>query len=289
MPLSLPPLAVIAGPTASGKSARALEMAAARRGVIINADASQCYADLRILSARPGEAELAAASHRLYGFLAAHETIGAAGWATLARAEITDAQQKGLLPILVGGTGLYLKTLLHGIAPVPEIDPGVRFAVRAMATPALAAALASEDPIMARRLNPRDTQRLARALEVVRSTGRSLAGYQTRTTGGLAGSVTLLPIVVDCERSELARRCDARFDAMLAAGALDEARDLAAMRLDPALPVMKAIGVPPLLAHIAGAMPLDTAIARVRLDTRRYAKRQRTWFRNQTPDWPRTG
>ncbi|WBX83651.1 tRNA (adenosine(37)-N6)-dimethylallyltransferase MiaA [Sphingosinicella microcystinivorans] len=284
---SLPPLAVIAGPTASGKSAFALRMAETRRGVIINADASQCYCDLSVLSARPSPAETARAPHRLYGFLDAEAPLGAAGWADLARREIGRAHEQGLLPILVGGTGLYLRTLLHGIAPVPDIDPDVRAAVRALDTGALAEALAREDPGMAARLHPNDTQRMARALEVIRSTGASLGDHQAQLSGGLLGAVALEPAVVEIDRDELGRRCDARFDAMLAEGGLDEAARLLALGLDPALPVMKAIGVPPLIAHLKGDCTLGEAVLRAKLDTRRYAKRQRTWFRNQTPDWPR--
>lgn len=284
---SSPPLAVIAGPTASGKSAFALRMAETRRGVIINADASQCYRDLSVLSARPSPAETARAPHRLYGFLDAESPVGAAGWADLAQREIARAHEQGLLPILVGGTGLYLRTLLHGIAPVPEIDPDVRAAVRALDTAALAQALAREDPAMAARLHPNDTQRMARALEVMRSTGISLGDYQAQLLGGLLGAVALEPAVVEIDRDELGRRCDTRFDTMLTDGGLDEAARLLAMNLDPALPVMKAIGVPPLVAHLRGECTLEAAILRAKLDTRRYAKRQRTWFRNQTPDWPR--
>jgi tRNA dimethylallyltransferase len=287
MPPKLPPLVVIAGPTASGKSALALQIAEREEGVVINADASQCFADLRILSARPDEAELARAPHRLYGFLDAGGTIGAAGWAALARAEIAATHRAGRLPIVVGGTGLYLRTLLQGIAEVPPIDPAVRCEVRAMDTAALAEALAGEDPVMAARLSPTDTQRMARALEVVRSSRRSLAEWQRSAAGGIEREVELRPMVVEVDRAALLRRCDVRFDAMMARGALAEVQALAARGLDPALPVMKAIGVPPLLRHLAGEWPLAEAIARAKLDTRRYVKRQLTWLRNQLPDWPR--
>lgn len=286
MPPSLPPLIVIAGPTASGKSARAIELAKARGGIVINADASQCYADLSILSARPDEADMQRVPHRLYGFLAAGRPLSAATWAELARAEIGAAHASGAVPIVVGGTGLYLRTLLHGIAPVPEIDPDIRRAVRVLSAEALAAALAAEDPEMAARLRPSDTQRMARALEVVRSSGCSLSAYFAETRGGIAGEVALEPCVLDVARDILAERCSQRFDAMMAAGALDEAAALAALRLDPGLPIMKAIGVPPLLAHLVGEMTLVEAVDHAKLDTRRYAKRQQTWFRNQTPDWP---
>lgn len=262
-------------------------MAETRRGVIINADASQCYRDLRVLSARPSAEETARAPHCLYGFLDADTPLSAAGWADLARREIARAHEGGLLPILVGGTGLYLRTLLQGIAPVPEIDPEVRAAVRTLETAALAEALAREDPAMAARLHPNDTQRMARALEVIRSTGISLAAHQTRLSGGMLGRVALEPAVVEIDREDLGRRCDARFDAMLDEDGLDEAARLLTLGLDPALPIMKAIGVPPLLAHLRGECSRDAAVLRAKLDTRRYAKRQRTWFRNQTPDWPR--
>lgn len=287
MPPSVPTLAVIAGPTASGKSALALRLAKARGGVIINADASQCYADLRILSARPAAAEIEEVPHRLYGFLSVDAAMNAAAWAALARREIADAHTEGRLPIVVGGTGLYFRTLLHGIAPVPDVDAEVRAAVRMLPANALAAALAAEDPVMAARLRPSDTQRLARALEVVRGTGRSLADFHAATSGGLGDSITLEALVVDIDRAQLVARCDARFDAMIAAGALGEVERLAAMCDDASRPIMKAIGVPPLMAYLAGAVTLDEAVTRAKLDTRRYAKRQLTWFRNQTPDWPR--
>jgi tRNA dimethylallyltransferase len=282
-----PPLAVIAGPTASGKSALALGLAEAKTGVIINADASQCYADLSILTARPGIADMARAPHRLFGFLAADTPLSAAGWAALATAEIDAAHRAGMLPIVVGGTGLYIRTLLGGIAAVPPIDPAVRADVRALPAAALAAALAAEDAEMHRRLAPTDRQRMARALEVVRSTGRSLASYQDRPTGGIAARVALHPLVIDVDRDELYRRCDVRLDAMLAAGALDEAARLLGRNLAAELPIMKSIGVPPLARHLRGEITLDAAIADAKRDTRRYAKRQLTWFRNQSPDWPR--
>lgn len=254
-------------------------------GVVINADASQIYADLRILSARPSPADEAAAAHRLYGTLDGTVACSAAMWAGLARAEIATAHAAGRLPILVGGTGMYLRTLLDGIAPVPEIDPAVRAAVRALPPAELHALLGAEDPAMAARLRPSDPQRLARALEVIRSTGRSLAIWQAAPTGGLAETVELRGHVVDVARDELYRRCDARFDAMLAEGALAEAARLAARGLDPALPVMKAIGVPPLLDHLAGRLGLDDAAALARQHTRNLAKRQVTWFRNQNKEW----
>jgi tRNA dimethylallyltransferase len=283
-----PPLVVIAGPTASGKSAHALALAEARDGVIINADASQLYADLPILSAAPTEADRARVPHRLFGVVDGAVSCTAAHWAGLARAEIAAAREAGQLPILVGGTGLYLRTLLDGIAPVPEIARAVREGVRQLAPGAARAALEAEDPAMAARLHPNDAQRNARALEVIRSTGRSLADWQAAPAeGGLAGEVALEAVVMDVPRALLVERIDARVDAMWAAGALAEVARLAARGLSPTLPAMRAIGVPPLMAHLAGHMPAAEAVARWKLDTRQYAKRQATWARNQTAHWLR--
>ncbi|TRW17566.1 tRNA (adenosine(37)-N6)-dimethylallyltransferase MiaA [Glacieibacterium frigidum] len=280
-----PRVAIIAGPTACGKSALALEVAEALNGTIINADASQVYADLRILTARPSDADMARVPHLLYGVLDGSEAGSAASWAALARAAVADTLAVGRLPILVGGSGLYLRTLLDGIAAVPPIDAEVREAVRALDGVAAHAALTDEDPAAAARLNPADRQRVQRALEVVRGTGRSLAAWQATATNGLAATADICGMIVDLPRDELRARCDARFDAMLAAGGLEEVRTLAARRLDPGLPVMTAIGVPPLLAHLAGTLSLADAADDARHATRRYAKRQQTWFRNQTPGW----
>lgn len=284
-----PPLAVIAGPTASGKSALALALALAlpQGGVIINADASQLYADLAILSARPVAADLALVPHRLFGVIDGARPASVAGWAAMARAEVAAAHARGRLPILVGGTGLYLRGLIDGLAPVPAIDPHVRAGVRALAGADLRAALAAEDPVMADRLNPNDPQRMARALEVVRATGRSLAQWQAQPAeGGIGRLVTLCPVVLDPAPDRLNALIHARIAAMWAAGALDEVRTLAARGLPASVPVMRAIGVPPLLALLAGTLCADAALERWRLDTSRYAKRQRTWMRHQFAGWP---
>ena len=263
-------------------------MAARENGVIINADASQVYADLPILSAAPTAAEQASAPHRLFGVIDGAETCTAARWAALARAEIASAHAAGRLPILVGGTGLYLRTLLDGIAPVPAIPADVRAAVRALPAAQVRAALEAEDPLMAARLHSNDAQRNARALEVIRATGRSLAGWQAAPPeGGLLPQVDLRPLVVEVPREILVARIDARVDAMWRAGALEEVRHLAARGLSQSLPVMRAIGVPPLLALLRGDLDEAAALARWRLDTRQYAKRQATWARNQTGGWPR--
>lgn len=285
-----PPLIVIAGPTASGKSAHALAVAEARGGVLINADASQVYADLNILSAGPTEAERARVSHRLFGTIDGAVACTAAHWAGLARAEIAAAHADGRVPILVGGTGLYLRTLLEGIAPVPGIDGAVRAGVRALPPAEVRALLEREDPVMAARLHPHDAQRNARALEVARATGRSLADWQAAPLeGGLGREVALEPLVIERPRAELVARIDARVEAMWAAGALAEVARLAARGLRADLPVMRAIGVPPLLAHLAGMLTAEEAMARWKLDTRQYAKRQATWLRNQLGGWPRLG
>ncbi len=276
---------VIAGPTAAGKSAVALDLAQRLGGTIVNADASQVYADLRILSARPSVADEAAVPHLLYGVIDGAETCDAARWAGLARAAIADVFAGGQVPIVTGGSGMYLRTLLDGIAPVPPIDPEVRAAVRALDPTAAHAALAALDPAAAARLT--DPQRVARALEVVRATGRTLADWQAAAPAGLAATHDVRGHVVDLPRAELHARIDARLDAMIAGGALDEVAALSARGLPADAPVMKAHGVPPLLAHLQGATSLAAAIDRTRLDTRHYAKRQQTWFRNQTPDWSR--
>jgi tRNA dimethylallyltransferase len=273
-----PPVMVIAGPTASGKSARAIEVALARGGTIINADASQLYADLRLLTARPAADDEARVPHRLYGVLDAADPASAARWAAMARAEIEDAWRAGRMPVLVGGTGLYLATLIEGIAPVPDIAPDIRAAVRALPPEQVRAALEREDPAMAARLNRHDPQRNARALEVVRATGRSLAAWQRARDGGLLGRVALGVELLLPDRAALSARAEARFDAMLAEGALDEVRRLVARNLPADLPAMKALGVPPLAAHLAGDIPLVEAVARAKADTRRYIKRQFTWF-----------
>lgn len=282
-----PPLVVIAGATASGKSAAALDLAERRSGVVINADASQVYADLRVLSARPSREEEARAPHRLYGVIDGNVACSAAAWAGMAKEAIATVHAEGRLPILVGGTGLYIRTLLDGIAPVPEIPEEVRAEVRLLDDPH--AALTAEDPAMAARLRPSDRQRSSRALEVWRTTRRSLGDWQRNNVGGIADTVDLRPHVVEIDRETLYARCDRRFDDMLAAGAVAEVALLAARGLAPDLPVMKALGVPPLLRHLAGEISLDEAADVAKRDTRHYAKRQLTWFRNQSAGWVRLG
>jgi tRNA dimethylallyltransferase len=285
----LPPVALIAGPTASGKSALALALAGRIGGTIVNADASQVYRDLRVVTARPSIEEEARAPHRLFGHVDAAVAHNAAAWASEARAAIAGVHAAGGTPILVGGTGLYIRTLLDGIAPVPDIDPEVRAEVRALATADAHAALAREDAAAAARLRPSDTTRIARALEVVRATGRTLADWQRDKAGGIGTSIRLAPLLLVPDSGWLAERIDRRFVAMLDQGAVEEVAALVARRLDPALPAMRAIGVPDIAAWLAGTSPRDAMIARAQAASRQYAKRQRTWFRHQPPqDWPRT-
>jgi tRNA dimethylallyltransferase len=285
---SRPPVVLIAGPTASGKSALAIALAKASGGIVINADASQVYADLAVLSARPTEQEMAGVPHRLFGHIDGARACTAAGWAGEARLEIANAHAAGALPILVGGTGLYLRILLEGIAPVPEIDPAIRAAVRALPVAQAHAALSREDPKAAARLAPADTTRVARALEVVRSTGRPLADWQQDKQGGIARHIALRPMLLLPPRDWLIARCDQRFDRMVEDGAVEEVRALLARKLDPDLPVMRAIGVRDIAAWLAGEIDRDAMLDRGRIATRQYAKRQYTWFANQSPaDWVR--
>ncbi|MGV1682663.1 tRNA (adenosine(37)-N6)-dimethylallyltransferase MiaA [Sphingopyxis sp. NJF-3] len=282
-----PPLALIAGPTASGKSALAVALAqAVGRAQVVNADASQVYRDLAILSARPAPAEMAGAPHRLFGHVDGAEAYNAARWAADARRALARAWEDDDVPILVGGTGLYLRTLLHGIAPVPDIDPAIRADVRALPVAEAHAALAALDPAAAARLSPADAARVARALEVIRSTGRPLADWQQAREGGIADEVALVPLVLLPPRDWLRARCDARLEAMFDAGAADEVAALLARDLDPDLPVMRAIGVPQVAAWLRGEISREEALDRARAATRQYAKRQYTWFRHQPPaDW----
>ena len=263
-------------------------MAQERNGTVINADSAQVYRDLRVLTARPSREEEAAAPHLLFGHVdGADAGYSAARWADEAKAAIAATRAAGRLPILVGGTGLYLRTLLDGIAPVPAIDPAIRAAVRAMAVADAHAALAGEDPAAAARLHARDTTRVARALEVVRSTGRPLTAWQAAREGGIGAGVTVEPLILLPDRATLFQRIDARLDAMLADGAVEEVAALLARPDLPAdAPIRRAIGVPPLRALLAGEATRAEAVERLRTDTRHYAKRQTTWFRHQAPaDW----
>ncbi len=283
-----PPVVVIAGPTASGKSSAAVELAkslinAGQDAAIVNADSAQVYADLHILSARPDADEMGGVSHRLFGTWDGGVPCSAADWARAAKSVIAELHQRRTIPILVGGTGLYLRVLLEGIAPVPAIDPDIRAAVRAMPLADARAALERADPDAAQRIAPGDTTRTQRALEVAQSTGRTLAEWQEHKTGGIADEIALSAAVLLPDREWLQARCDRRFEAMLEAGAEAEVAALLARRLDPDLPVMRAIGVPQVASYLSGESSHTAMIAAGQLATRQYAKRQYTWFRNQSP------
>ena len=274
---------MIAGPTASGKSALAAAVAGACGGTVINADSMQVYRELSLLTARPRGAELQAAPHRLYGTLSGAEACSAARWRDLAAAEVETALAAGRLPVLVGGTGLYLKVFEQGLSAVPEVPAAVRHAARAelaaLGNATFHARLAEHDPAMAARLGPGDSQRLLRAWEVLSATGRSLADWQT--TPGAAAPYRFVKLCLLPPRQLLYATCDARLEAMLAMGAVEEVAALLALRLDPALPVMKAVGVPEFAAYLAAEIGLESALAQAQQATRRYAKRQVTWLRHQ--------
>lgn len=279
------PVLVIGGPTASGKSGLALELAARLGGTVINADSMQLYAGLRVLAAAPGEAEDGRAPHRLYGIVPPAERMSVARWRNMALAEVRAAAERGRLPILVGGTGLYIKALTEGLAPMPEVPPDIRAAARALraeiGTEALHARLAARDPESAARLKPGDTARVLRAWEVVEATGRPIGDWRRAAGGGPPPGLDFMILVVEPPRDRLYAACDARFLAMLEQGAVEEVRALDALGLDPDLPAMKALGVPELRAYLHGGWTLAEATAKAQQHTRNYAKRQTTWFRHQ--------
>jgi len=282
---------LIAGPTASGKSALALAVAERVGGIVINTDSMQVYRDLAIITARPGAAEAARAPHLLYGHVDAGENYSVGRFLDDAAAALEAARAQGRVPIFTGGSGLYFKALTTGLAAIPPVPLEIRAAVRARLDASGPAALHAElsrlDPGTAARLRPADRTRIARALEVVEATGRSITDWHLQGMSPLLDAMRVAKIFLAPDRAELYRRINTRFDAMLASGALDEVRVLAARRLDPLLPAMKAHGVPWLIRHLAGDMALDIAVAEAKKDTRHYAKRQFTWFRHQLADWPR--
>ena len=284
-----PDIILIAGPTASGKSALALALAETHGGIVINADSMQVYRDLRIITARPAPEEERRAPHCLYGHVDAAKNYSVGRWCEDAAAALAVAQHQSRAAVIVGGTGLYFNALTRGLAAVPPIPKEIRDTVRArLATDgvgALHAELETRDPAAAARLMPGDRARVTRALEVVLATGRSLlawheAGKPASLDASRAAKIFLTP-----DREELMRRIDARFDAMIEAGAIEEVRALAARRLDPDLPAMKAHGVPWLIRHLSGEITLADAVEGAKRDTRQYTKRQATWFRNQLPDF----
>ena len=256
--------------------------------MIVNADSAQIYRDLPILSAAPTAGDRGRAEHRLYGIRDGADPCSAADWAEMAKAEILDVHASGRLPILVGGTGLYIRTLLDGIAPVPTVDPDIRRQVRSTPVEENRARLERADPQAAARLKPADRTRIARALEVVLSTGRTLSEWQMQREGGIGDQVALKPLILLPPRPWLYGRCDSRFEAMIGSGAIDEVKALMKRNLDPSLPVMRAIGVCEIAAFLAGGIDREEMVASGQQATRNYAKRQYTWFAHQPPaEWPR--
>ena len=293
MPQSLsrrPRITLIAGPTASGKSRLALEMAQRTGAVIVNADSQQLYADLRVLSARPSPEDEARADHRLYGTADAADAWSVGRWSRAVVPLLDTLKSEGRPVLIVGGTGLYFTALTKGLADIPEVPVAAREEAAALfdteGEAAFRLRLTTFDPPAAAAIAPGDRQRLVRAFAVARSTGRSLSDWQAGTTPMLApGSYDRL--VIEPQRAALYAHCDLRVAAMVEQGALDEVRALTARALAPTLPAMKAVGVREFAMHLAGALSLDAAVDAVRQATRNYAKRQLTWFRNQCADWPR--
>jgi len=280
---------LIAGPTASGKSALALALAEVTGGVVINTDSMQVYRDLRVLTARPTPDDEARAPHRLYGYCDAAVNCSAGSWVADAAAVLAEARALSRLPIFVGGSGLYFKALTRGLSAVPPIASEVREGVRARlerdGVEALHAELSRRDPTSAENLEPRDSARIARALEVIEATGRSLHDWHREGLPPLLPPEQTVAVFLAPERKELYARIDSRFTAMLKAGALEEVAALAARKLDPIMPAMKAHGVPALIRHLAGEITLEQATEIGQIDTRHYAKRQFTWFRHQLPEF----
>jgi tRNA dimethylallyltransferase len=285
----VPSIILIAGPTASGKSALALTLAEQRGGTIINADSMQVYRDLRIITVRPSPDEERRAPHRLYGHIDAAENYSVGRWCREAAAELAAAKDDNRVVIIVGGTGLYFNALSRGLAAVPPIPAAIRDEVRARlageGVAVLHAELAVRDPAAAAQLRPADRARVTRALEVVLATGRSILDWHEENKPATIDLNTAVKVFLMPDRDALAHRIDARFDAMMAAGALDEVRALAARKLNPSLPAMKAHGVPWLIRHLTGEVTLAAAIEHAKLETRQYTKRQATWFRNQLPEF----
>jgi tRNA dimethylallyltransferase len=274
---------LIAGPTASGKSALALEAARARGGVIINADSMQVYKELRVLTARPSAKEEAQVPHRLYGHVSGADDYSVAQWLSDAQAEIETCWQQSQLPIICGGTGLYFMALEKGLATVPPIAPEIREKWRSFEGD-LYAELAARHAPSAGRLSPADRQRLIRALEVIDSTGKPLSVWQEEAqNNSILHDVSIERRYMDVSRDELYARADRRFDQMLEQGALEEVKALP--KLDPAMPLMKAIGVPQLQKYIHGEITLEEATTLAQTATRQFTKRQLTWFRGQMKGW----
>lgn len=285
--MAAPDAVLIAGPTASGKSALALKLARDYGGAVVNTDAMQVYRELRILSARPDPAEENEAPHFLYGFVSAFEQFSVGRWLEAAERALDDVRAKGLTPIFAGGTGLYFAALLNGLSPIPEIHASIRVEARQRLTELgserFHAELMMRDPVMGARLNPGDSQRLVRAWEVIEATGQSLAEWQAlKGKPVLTGDVARF--VLKPNRDWLVARIAKRFRTMMGEGALEEAKALHQRKLSPDLPAARALGVPQLVAHLEGKLSLEDAVDQAIVQTRQYAKRQMTWFRHQMPD-----
>ena len=282
-----PEAILIAGPTASGKSALAIRLAQKLGGLVINTDSMQVYRDLRIITARPSETEEASVPHALFGTEDGAENFSTGRWLAAAQREYESARAAGLIPIFVGGTGLYFKALTQGLSDIPSVPEDIRARIRSDAegqSPAqLHALLSSIDPLAAARLRPTDPQRILRALEVYAATGQSLVTFQQNQGTALLDLSQCAAVFLTLERPALRERIDTRFDQMMRDGALSEVKRLSARELDPLLPVMRAHGVPPLLRHIREDFPLAEAVAEGKADTRRYIKRQETFARHQLP------
>jgi tRNA dimethylallyltransferase len=286
--MGAPDAVLIAGPTASGKSALALRLARDYGGAVINTDALQVYRELRLLSARPDASEEAQAPHYLYGFVSAFDAFSVGHWLEAAKTALVDVRSKGLLPIFTGGTGLYFAALLNGLSPVPEIHAAIRVETRQrlseIGNERFHAELSARDPVMGQRLNPGDSQRMVRAWEVIEATGQSLAEWQM-LKGEPVLTGDLARFVLKPNRDWLVERIARRFRAMVEAGALEEVRALRAGGLAADAPAARALGVPALMAHLDGRLTLEQAVEQSIIETRQYAKRQMTWFRHQMPDW----
>ena len=285
-----PDILLLAGPTAAGKSALSLHAARMLDAEIINADSMQVYSGLHILSARPSEAEMEGVPHHLFGVIDPSERCSVGRWTRMALEVLDDLAARGKRAVFVGGTGLYFKALTEGLAPVPDVPAELEAEVSALAEREGLAVLQAEaerlDPEGAARIKPGDRQRLIRLVGVARTAGRPLSALQAETRP-LIAPARAVGVVIQPDRAQLYERIEARFDQMMAQGALDEAREIGERGLDPELPAMKAVGLPPLLAHLNGALSLRMAVEHAKRDSRRYAKRQYTWFSNQHPGWAR--
>jgi tRNA dimethylallyltransferase len=275
---------ILAGPTASGKTALAIKLAQRHNGVIINADSMQVYAGIPILTAAPDTHEMQRAPHRLFGYIDPASACSVGRWIDAARIATYETWQEGKLPIFVGGTGMYIRALMQGISPIPDVSGDIREAVRALPVAEAYAWLRAHDPDMAARLETGDTQRILRAVEVLRQTGQSLLHWQAIPPQAPLPDAAFELYSLSLPRELLYQRCDLRLEHMLKQGALDELRDLLARNLPADMPAMRAVGIPELTRHLRGEWTLEHALTKAQQATRNYAKRQLTWLRNQFPD-----